>query len=284
MPARSGADTTPPGSAPAVVRAVSVLDALAGSETGTMTLSDLAREVGVPKSSTSTILNALEAGGLIRRDELGYSLGRRVVELGGAYLMRMDQIRAFYDECAASPLFADETVRLSALAGVDTLCLARYEGHPALRLTSGIGDRFPASASAQGKALLARLDDSEVERLYHGIPELPRITRRSRRTVGKLLKDLALVRELGYATDDQEAAEHVVGLAMVVPTRGVRAPQLAVSVTLLDTEAVPERRAAMVTGLRQLARALGNPMEPVPTAAAKGRSDAATGRVTHRAF
>lgn len=281
---RSASDTAPPGFAPAVVRAVAVLDALATSDSGVMTLSDLAREVGVPKSSTSTICNALEAGGLIRRDDLGYTLGRRVVELGGAYLMRMDQVRAFYDECAASPLFANETVRLSALAGIDTLCLARYEGHPALRLTAGIGDRFPASASAPGKALLARLDDSEIERRYHGITELPRITRRSRRTLARLLKDVALVRERGYAVDEQEAAEHVVGLATVVPTRGVRATQLAVSVTVLDTQAVPERRAELVDGLRNLARVLGNPMEPVESAPARGRSDRTTRTGDHRAL
>lgn len=226
-----------------------------------MTLSNLARAIGIPKSSTSTICNALENGGLVRRDELGYSLGRRLVELGGSYLSRLDQVSEFYDLCTESPLFAGETVRLSALAGIDTFCLARYEGHPALRLTAGIGDRFPASASAQGKALLARLDDTEVKRLYYGIPELPRLTRNSRRTVGRLLRDLAQVRLQGWAVDEQEAAEHVVGLAVAIPTRGVRSSMLAVSVTLLDTDATPSRREEMVAELQRFAGALGNPME-----------------------
>lgn len=262
MPARTGTDATPFGSAPAVVRAIAILDALADSPTGVMSLSDLAREVGVPKSSTSAICNALEAGGLIRRDEVGYGLGRRLVELGGSYLSRLDQVALFYDECARSPRLSRETVRLSALAGIDTLGLGRYEGRPALRLTSGIGDRFPASASAQGKALLANLDDEEVVRLFHGISELPRVTRNSRRTVSRLLKDLAVIRQQGWAADEQEAAEHVVGLAVAVPTRGVRAPQLAVSATLLDADATPDRRADMVAELQRLAHALGNPMEP----------------------
>lgn len=260
-PARSGTDVTPPGSAPAVVRAISVLDAIAADPQGVMTLSNLARAIGIPKSSTSTICNALENGGLVRRDELGYSLGRRLVELGGSYLSRLDQVSEFYDLCTESPLFAGETVRLSALAGIDTFCLARYEGHPALRLTAGIGDRFPASASAQGKALLARLDDTEVKRLYYGIPELPRLTRNSRRTVGRLLRDLAQVRLQGWAVDEQEAAEHVVGLAVAIPTRGVRSSMLAVSVTLLDTDATPSRREEMVAELQRFAGALGNPME-----------------------
>ena len=251
------------GAAPAVVRATAVLDALAASPSGVRSLSELARDVGVAKSSTSSICNALEAGGLIRRDERGYMLGRRLVELGGAYLSRMDQVREFYDVCAASPVFATQTIRLSALAGIETLGLARHEGHPAIRLTSGIGDRFPASASAPGKALLARLDDDEVCRLYHGIDELPRVTRQSRRTLGRLLKDLDEARRLGYAHDEEEAAEHVVGLAVVIPTRGVRSPYLAISITLLDVEATPERRDLVVAELKRVAHALGNPMQSV---------------------
>lgn len=266
MPVRSGTDQTPPGSAPAVVRAIGVLDALAESPTGFLSLSDLARELRIPKSSASTICNALEAGRLIRRHDIGYRLGRRTVELAGAYLSRMDQVAEFYDHCTNSSLFAAETVRLSVLAGTDTLCLARYEGRPALRLTSGIGDKFPANASAQGKALLAQLDDSEVERIFHGIDELPQVTSRSIRTLPELLADLERTRRRGYGLDEGEAADHVVGLAVTIATRGVRSPMLAVSVTMLDSQVTDERHDAVVTELRRLASALGNPMSQVSPA------------------
>ncbi len=264
MPARSGTDITPPGSAPAVVRAIAVLDALAASPTGFLSLSDLAREVGIPKSSASAICNALETGLLIRREDAGYRLGRRTVELGGAYLARLDQVAEFYDFCASSDLLSAETTRLSVLAGIDTLCLARYEGRPALRLTSGIGDKFPASASAQGKALLAQLDDTEVERLHHGIDELATATARSLRTVPELLTDLAATRARGYGRDESEAADHVVGVAVAIATRGVRSPMLAASVTMLDSQVTPDREAAMVAELRRLAGVLGNPMSQLP--------------------
>ncbi len=259
-PVRGGTDVTPPGAAPAVSRAVAVLDAIAASESGTMTLADLSRDLGVPKSSASTICTALELGGLVRRDDLGYSLGRKVVELGGSYLARLDQVSEFHRACLESPLFRSETVRLSTAAGIDTLCLARYEGHPAIRLTTNIGDRLPASSCAQGKALLARLDDSEIERLYYGIEELPRMTARSRRTVAKLLKDVRVARALGYAIDDEESADSVVGVAVVVPTRGVRAPVLAISVTKHKSDWNEDTRRLMVDELARIAMLLGNPM------------------------
>lgn len=263
-PARGGTDVTPPGAAPAVVRAIAILDALASSPQGVMSLSDLSRSLGVPKSSTSSICTALELGGLISRDDAGYGLGRRLVELGGAYLSGVDQVRVFYELCAESPVFRHETLRLSVLAGIDTLVLARYEGHPAIRLTASIGDRLPASATAQGKALLARLEDSEIRRLYHGIAQLPRMTQHSHRTVDELLRDLAGIRERGYGEDDQEAAESVVGLAVVVPTRGVRSPHLAVSVTKLPSELDAADRPVLAAELRSLAQSLGNPLEAAP--------------------
>jgi len=259
-PVRGGTDVTPPGAAPAVSRGIAVLDALAGSDSGTMTLSDLSRALGVPKSSTSAICTALELGGLVRRDDLGYSLGRKLVELGGAYLARLDQVGEFHRACTESEVFRQETLRLSTAAGIDTLCLARFEGHPAIRLTTNIGDRLPASSCAQGKALLARLDDSEIERLYHGIDELPRLTSRSRRNVPRLLKDIRLARARGYAVDDEESADSVVGVAVVVPTRGVRAPILAISVTKHKSDWNDDVRDLLVTELKRMANMLGNPM------------------------
>ncbi len=261
-PVRSRSDNVPAGAAPAVLRAAAVLDAIAASQSGVLSLSDIAREVGVAKSSTSSLCAALEASGLLHRDELGYRLGRHLVELGGSYLARMDVVKEFYAECAAASVFAAETLRLSTLAGVDTLVLARYEGHPALRLTAGIGDRFPASASAQGKVLLAKQDDTEVRRLYTGL-KLPRVASSSITDLEQLIDQLGEIRSAGYAVDEQEAAENVVGLAVAVPTRGVRAPLLAVSVTLLDAEANVERRTNMVRELQRVAHALGNPMAPV---------------------
>lgn len=259
-PLRGGTDVTPPGAAPAVSRGIAVLDALAASENGFMTLSDLSRALGVPKSSTSAICTALELGGMVRRDDLGYSLGRKLVELGGAYLARLDQVSEFHRACLESDVFRAETLRLSTAAGIDCLCLARYEGHPAIRLTTNIGDRLPASSCAQGKALLARLDDSEIERLYHGIDELPRLTSRSRRTVPRLLKDIRLARARGYAVDEEESADSVMGLAVVVPTRGVRAPILAISVTKHKSDWNEAERDRLVGELTGVALMLGNPM------------------------
>ena len=262
-PARTGREATPPGSAPAVIRAVAVLDTLAASEATHLSLSDISRAIGVPKSSTASICTALEMGGLLIRDEHGYSLGRRLVELGGVYLSRMDRVREFYAACAASEALAGETVRLWALGGIDAICLGRYEGHPPVRLTTNIGDRVPASTSAAGKVMLAQFDDHEVRDLYHGRTSLPRLTARSHASLDELLEDLSATRRRGYGLDDEESAQDVVELAYVVPSRGMRSAVMAVSVTQHRSTFTAALEAPLVSALRAVAEGLGNPMQVV---------------------
>lgn len=116
--------------APAVTRAAAVLDALAGSPSGRLTLSDLARELGIPKSSTSNLLLALEEARLITRQGADFALGRKLVELGAAYLSRLDEVQEFYKYCEQAPTLSGETVRIAMLDGDHVIYLARYEATP----------------------------------------------------------------------------------------------------------------------------------------------------------
>lgn len=264
MPARTGREATPPGRAPAVVRAIAVLDALAADDATSMSLSDIARTIGVPKSSTAAIISALELGGLIARDNGEYALGRRLVELGGAYLSRSDRVREFYAACAASSELSGETVRLWALGGRDAICLGRYDGHPAVRLTVNIGDRLPASVSAAGKIMLAQFDDDEVAELYRGQQAWPRLTASSLDSLDGLLADLAECRRRAYGVSAEEAQEYVVELAVAVPSRGTRTATLAVGVTQHAASCDVDSADALVSALRSVAAALGNPMQGEP--------------------
>lgn len=252
---RSGA--TP---APAVTRAAAVLDALAESTSGRLTLSDLARELGIPKSSTSNLLLALEDAELITRVGSDYALGVKLVELGAAYLSRRDEVREFYRFCENAPLLKGETVRIAMLDGVNVIYLARYEGHPAVRLTSNIGDKMPVSLCAVGKALVAKLHDHDLDQLFPDELALPILTANSLRTGRELKDELAVIRQQGYAFEDEESTLGVVSLGVAVPTRGSHGPSLGVSVTALKATFSDEERAAMVAELMDLTKMLGNPM------------------------
>ena len=83
--------------APAVSRAARILEVLAESNGEPVGPSELARRLGLPKSSIANICGALADAGLVRRISTGFALGRRLAELGGAYLASVDQVQEFYE-------------------------------------------------------------------------------------------------------------------------------------------------------------------------------------------
>ena len=183
-----------------------------------------------------------------------------MVELGAAYLSRLDEVQEFYRFCEQAPTLSGETVRIAMLDGTNVIYLARYEGHPAVRLTSNIGDKMPVSLCAVGKALLARLHDHDVAEMFPDDAELPVLTPKSLRTGAELKAQLEVIREQGYAFEDEESTTGVVCLAVSVPTRGAHGPSLGLSVTALKATYSEEQGALMVKELKELARSLGNPM------------------------
>ena len=100
---------------PAVARAAAILELL-GEKGIAIASNEIARQLGIPKSSTANICLELEAVGLVVRRDSGYALGRKVVELGGQYLGSIDSLREYYDLCSSLPVMSRESSRIAILA------------------------------------------------------------------------------------------------------------------------------------------------------------------------
>ena len=144
--------------APAVTRAAAILDLLAESGGEPVGPSELARRLGLPKSSIANICGALADAGLVRRISTGFALGRRLAELGGAYLATVDQVQEFYEACRQlcrpaprRPSSSRSSTASRSPTSPGTTVASRSA------LTSGIGRRLPAFSTATGKAALASL-------------------------------------------------------------------------------------------------------------------------------
>jgi len=260
---REGTGSEPAESlAPAVTRASLILEAMAEQPDAPMGASELARRLGLPKSSIANILNAMADSGLVRRSGSGFALGRKVAELGGAYLASIDLVQEFYEASRELPTASDETMQLAVLDGLEMTYLARHDGRQQVRLTSGIGRRLPATVTATGKASLASLDDRELERRLALVTDLPTFTPNSISTLDDLRADIERVRERGYAVDDEETVEGVICLGTAIPARRPGEGPYAASVTLLKARATDERVEALVADLQQLAHRLSDPMRP----------------------
>jgi DNA-binding IclR family transcriptional regulator len=245
--------------APAVTRAAGILQLLA--ENGGMPAgpSELARRLGLPKSSIANITSALADTGLLRRVGTGFALGRGLAELGGAYLAAVDEVQEFYETCQELRSASEETVQLAILDGAEMTYLARHDGQQPVRLTSQIGRRLGASHTATGKAALATFDDEEVRRRFEG-RRPPVMTSRSHSTVEALLEDLAVVRRRGYAIDDEETVEGVVCYGITIRGRRPGEGPYAASITLLKVRATGEREELLLADLRLLQTRLSDPL------------------------
>ena len=252
--------------APAVTRAGAILDVLAEGAGQTLGPSELARRLGLPKSSIANICNALAEIGLVRRIGTGFALGRKLAELGGAYLASVDAVEEFYEACRLLPTGSEETIQLAVLDDLEVTYLARHDGRQPVRLTSQIGRRLPATVTATGKAALASLDRAELDRRLAGVVELPTLTPHSLSSVDALLGDLAVVRRRGYAMDDEETVEGVVCYGVMIPGRRPGEGPYAASITLLKVRATEERVPLLIKDLYHLAGRLSDPLHADPSA------------------
>jgi IclR family transcriptional regulator, blcABC operon repressor len=246
--------------APAVTRAAAILEVLAADGAVALGPSELARRLGLPKSSIANICAALADVGLVRRVGTGFALGRKLAELGGAYLSAVDLVQEFYEACRELRTGSEETVQLAVLDGLEMTYLARHDGRQPVRLTSQIGRRLPATSTATGKAALAALTDPELERRLAGVTVLPAYTPNSHRNVRDVMRDLVEVRRRGYAVDDEETIEGVVCYGIAISGRQPGEGPHAASITLLKARATSKRVPALVADLRQLSEQLSDPL------------------------
>ncbi len=240
---------------PAVLKASQVLDALAASREP-VTLADLTRQLGLPKSSLLGLCNTLAATGLVTRHADGrFALGARLVELAHAYLAGVDLTREFSTVWDETGPLSREGVVLAVLDGTDVVYVACRQGDSPLGISYRIGMRLPASCTATGKALLSTLSDQRLRELYDGV-ELPRPTPHSRASLAALLDDIREIRTRGHALDDQETREGMVCVGAPVFDASGAVAVAAVAVSMVKFPEDRQKSLAAVAGVKDFARAL----------------------------
>jgi DNA-binding IclR family transcriptional regulator len=234
-------------------RTLDLLELLA-DRPGPWTLVDLARELGIPKSSLHGLLRTLTARGWVQADETGsrFRLGLRALRVGAAYLDGDDTVALLGGVLDELSRRFGETVHLGRLDGDQVIYVAKRDSVHRLRLYSAIGRRLPAHATALGKALLAEHPDAEADRLVQW--PLARLTPHTVTDRDAFHAALAGVRANGYAVDREENAEGINCLAMAVPLAD---PALdAVSVSVPAARLSGELEARIVPALRETVGAL----------------------------
>lgn len=216
---------------PAVSQALAVLRLL-GTRAAPMPAASVARELGLPRSSTYHLLSVLADEGFVVHlpEARAYGLGVSVFELGSAYL-RHDPL-----ERLARPLLVrlvdrvGVTAHLGILHGAQTLYLLKDNPRGAVPLVTDVGVRLPAHLTAVGRAMLAGLPRAQVRALYPTAGAFVDRTGAGPRTPGELRRVLADEEARGWAEEDGHVTPGIASVAAAVLDHGGR-PVAAVGLT-----------------------------------------------------
>lgn len=211
---------------------VEVLKLLMRSE-GEVSVSEVARHLGLNRSTASRLLASLREQGLLLQDARSskYQLGVLALQLGAFAQQSFD----YFDWVRSSLGDLVETVKHTACIGLldgPDLVIAYSHRHRdnAVNLSFDIGARLPANVSSLGKVLLVRKPEEEIRELLGDRPEAT-----------AFMSKIDPIRLEGIATSRDELAKGVVSYA--VSLTGDPRFDIAVGIAMMSSPETPEDEA-----------------------------------------
>lgn len=221
-----------------------------------LSFADIMAATGMPKSSTSRMLRALREAQLLEQDELTrrYRPGLLTFELGRLYRAHDDLIGRAEEQLKAVCARTGHTGYIAVLDGAEQMILRTVQGSNPLRVVNPAGQRTPAVATSNGRAMLARLSDAEIRRRVP-VP-FPALARNAPQSFDELMLRIVEIRNSGRSLSENEAIEGVAsqGFALCSSETGEMIG-VAVSYSSQGTDA--DERARVGAELAQMARTVG---------------------------
>jgi IclR family transcriptional regulator, acetate operon repressor len=262
MPARPpmGRDN---GGIQALDRAFLILDVIADAG-GEAKLTEIANIAGLNISTCHHLISTLHNWGYVARgpNSRSYVLGSRILHLSAACLRQVDlprRAQSFIDRLNDQ---TREAVHLAIMQDTNLVNVLRRDARHAVRVEAGLGGNSNAAhATATGKAILAWLPPTELDRIVAD-KGLTAFTPHTITDIDSLKEDLRLTRRNGVAIDREEFQLGVtcIGAAIrdhagaVVGSIGVSAPVFRATAEYID-----QIRVHLIAAVDELSTELGAP-------------------------
>jgi DNA-binding IclR family transcriptional regulator len=243
----------------AIARAFDILEALTE---GQLSIGEIGKRIGLPKTTAHRILVTLEQRGIVvRSDSDGdFQLGPRLLHLG----MHVKSVADLRE--AALPVMRElrdrfgETANLSIIVGNERLCIASIEGIYEVRSVGVVGQRSPLHSGAAARAILAFLPDDRIHRHLAEVT-LARLTDQTITDPARLWDAIQEARRLGHVVTMGERTAGAMSVAApiwngyneVIGSINVTGPA-----TRMSTYPIQDLAAAVTEAGRTVSRALGH--------------------------
>jgi DNA-binding IclR family transcriptional regulator len=250
-----------------VDRALSILPLLAR---GPADLGQVAARLDVHKSTALRLLRTLHEHGLVyRQQDQRYRLGARLFALAQEAVESLDVREIAHPHLVSLGEQCGHTVHLAVIEDSEVLYIDKVDSRYPVRMYSRIGKPVAVTVAAVAKLLIADLSEAERRALAERL-DFPMYTPRSIPNAAAFLKELATVREQGWATDlgGHEESINCIG----APIRGTDGRVVAaMSVSAPNVVVTADELLALLPLLRRTADAIsreysGSAHQPAPVA------------------
>lgn len=245
----------------AINRLCDILNSFTERET-VLTLTEISRHIGLPKSTTHRFLEALVSQGLLYSENgRGYRLGHQLIHWGVLAQASIDLRNLALPVLRSLMESTGETAILSMRFGNIATWVEMIESRHPVRLALRVGERLQLHAGASSKVLWAFLPETEIEKLMSQV-ELTPLERNTITDPERLRRELAAIREHGYATSFEETDRGAMGIAAPVydhTGHAVAGIGIAAPVTRVPPDQAPEIARHVLAAGRTLSQRLGAP-------------------------
>ncbi|MGH9451071.1 MAG: IclR family transcriptional regulator [Terriglobia bacterium] len=189
---------------PSIARALDVLELIAASNGG-RSVTEMSRGLEIPMSSTDLIAKTLERQGYLQRGAHSgkYCIGLKLVSLSRRALDSLalrEEAKAFLHTLMAQ---TGLTVHMAVLENNGAIIIDKVDRLGLPKLASFVGRRIDSHCTGVGKALIAFMPTEKFEQQI-AAKGLAKHNENTIVSINSLRRELARVREVGYALDDEE--------------------------------------------------------------------------------
>jgi len=174
-----------------------------------LSVSEVARELGMNKSTVARLMATLESVNMLKRcSNRKYRLDGRVMETARVFLSNLDLKAITSPYLTELNMKTNDLVSINVIRGDKRFTLAWIESsHPVRYVVKEEHVYAPLHVGAPGKLLLASLPDEKVEEIIQRTG-LPRYTNNTITKREELQKEIENIRKNGFALSKGEHIEH----------------------------------------------------------------------------
>jgi DNA-binding IclR family transcriptional regulator len=185
-------------------RLFQIIEFLANSKDW-VSLRTMARELHINAASAYRALNSLKEMGYVRQQpqDSKYQLTLKIAWVSAQVLENVQLRQIAHPFLQHLTSVTNETTHLAVLEDAEFVYIDKVDNTQAMRMRSRVGQRGKLHSTAAGKSMLAFMPEAELEPLLSHL-KFPPLTENTITDPKKFREQLAKIRQLGYALDDEE--------------------------------------------------------------------------------